>query len=92
MTQLHSEPYKRFAQALRRAREQAGLSQYDLAERLAVDQSFISKYESCRRRLDVVEFLQIAVAIGVDYRAILDPLTDPLTDADEPSTQTPDPS
>jgi transcriptional regulator with XRE-family HTH domain len=92
MTQLHSEQYKRFAQALRRAREQAGLSQYDLAERLGVEQYFISKYESCRRRLDVVEFLQIAVAMGVDYRDILGPIANPDAEVTEPSTQTPDPS
>jgi len=77
MTQLHSEQYKRFAQALRRAREQAGISQKGLAKKLGAEQYFVSKYESCRRRLDVVEFLQIVVAIGVDYRTILDPLADP---------------
>jgi transcriptional regulator with XRE-family HTH domain len=75
MTQLHSEEYRRFAAALLEARQRAGLSQYDLAERLGVDQSFISKYESCRRRLDVIEFLQIVQAIGVDYREVLGPLT-----------------
>lgn len=92
MTQLHSEQYKRFAQALRRARERAGISQKTLAKKLGAEQYFVSKYESCRRRLDVVEFLQIAVAMGVDYREILDPLTDPALDQVDPSTPTPDPS
>jgi predicted transcriptional regulator len=47
---------------------------YDLADRLGVDQSFISKYESARRRLDVIEFLRIMKAIGVDHRVVLDAL------------------
>jgi len=74
MTQLHSEEYRRFATALTDARQKAGISQYELADRLKVDQSFISKYESCRRRLDVIEFLQIVQAIGVDYQQVLDPV------------------
>ena len=74
MTALHSAEYQRFAQALAEARRQAGLSQYDLADRLGADQSFISKYESGRRRLDVIEFLRIMQAIGSDYREFLDGL------------------
>ena len=66
MTALHTEEYRAFAAALVAAREKAGLSQYDLAERLSVDQSFISKYENRRRRLDVVEFVRIMDAIGTD--------------------------
>lgn len=50
---------------LRAAREDVGLSQYVLADRLGVDQSYVSKYESCRRRLDVIEFLRVVDAIGV---------------------------
>lgn len=56
---------------LRLAREGAGLSQYALAERLAVDQSYVSKYESCRRRLDVIEFLRVVAAIGVEPSQLL---------------------
>lgn len=72
MTALHSDEYRRFAQALADARRRAGLSQYDLADRLRVDQSFVSKYETGRRRLDVIEFLQIVRAIGTEHGAILD--------------------
>ena len=71
VTALHTEAYRRFAAALAKARVDAGLSQYQLADRLGVDQSFVSKYESARRRLDVVEFLRIVQAIGVDAQAVL---------------------
>lgn len=57
--------------ALADARQNAGLSQYELADRLNVDQSYVSKYESCRRRLDVIEFLRVVAAIGVERGAIL---------------------
>jgi transcriptional regulator with XRE-family HTH domain len=66
MTALHTAEYRRFAAALAEARRASGLSQYALADRLGVPQFFISKYESGRRRLDVIEFLRIAQAIGID--------------------------
>ena len=64
MTALHTTEYRRFAEALAEARRSAGLSQYELADRLGVDQSFVSKYETARRRLDVIEFLRVVAAIG----------------------------
>lgn len=74
MTGLHTDAHRRLVSFLKEARESAGLSQYALADRLAVDQSYIAKYETGRRRIDVVEFLRITRAIGCDYRSILDPL------------------
>ena len=89
MTALHSAEYRRFATALADARRNAGLSQYDLAERLAVDQSFISKYEAARRRLDVIEFLRIVQAIGVDHRVVLDAIAKSMSHPSAPSTPPP---
>lgn len=47
-------------------RKAAGLTQEAVAERLGKPQSFVSKYETGERRLDVIEFLDVAKAIGVD--------------------------
>lgn len=48
------------------ARKLAGLRQDDLAKRLKKSQSFISRIESGQRRVDVIEFYAIAMAIGAD--------------------------
>ena len=48
------------------ARRDAGLRQVDLAGRLGKPQSFVSKMERGERRLDVVELIVVARAIGVD--------------------------
>jgi transcriptional regulator with XRE-family HTH domain len=55
----------RFLQELKRARLEAGLSQVELARRLGRHQSFVSKYESGERRLDVLELREICAELGV---------------------------
>jgi transcriptional regulator with XRE-family HTH domain len=50
---------------LRQLRLGAGLRQEDLADRLHEPQSFVSKYESGERRLDLIELRQICDALGV---------------------------
>lgn len=50
---------------LRQIRRDAGLSQAELAQRLNLPQSFISKYELGERRLDLLEVRQICNAVGL---------------------------
>jgi hypothetical protein len=58
--------YARFRELLIEARQSAGLTQWQLAERLKRPQSYVSKFERGERRLDVVEFLDVAKAIRID--------------------------
>ncbi|MBX9574046.1 MAG: helix-turn-helix transcriptional regulator [Caulobacteraceae bacterium] len=71
LTGLHTAENKRLMARLVDARHAASLSQYQLADRLGVDQSYVSKYESCRRRLDVIEFLKVVAALGADPAELL---------------------
>jgi transcriptional regulator with XRE-family HTH domain len=48
------------------ARSDAGLTQAELSARLKRPQSFVSKYERGERRLDVIEFCEVAAALGID--------------------------
>lgn len=50
---------------LKQVRTEAGLRQIDLAARLKQQQSYISKYESGERRLDLLELHQICKACGL---------------------------
>jgi transcriptional regulator with XRE-family HTH domain len=55
-------------------RAAAGLTQEEVAQRLRRPQSFVSKYETGERRLDVVEFVEVAEAIGFDVRTFISDL------------------
>lgn len=54
-----------FLSLVRQMRIDAGLRQADLADRLGEPQSFVSRYESGERRLDVLELRQICRVLGV---------------------------
>lgn len=47
-------------------REAANLTQSDLAAKLNEYQSFVARLESGQRRVDVVEFLELAELLGFD--------------------------
>lgn len=63
---VHSSDQAAFCDLMIKARKAAGLTQHALAARLKRPQSFVAKYEGGERRLDVVEFVSIAQAIGAD--------------------------
>jgi transcriptional regulator with XRE-family HTH domain len=56
---------------LAQARQNAGLTQVALAKKLGRPQSFVSKFERGERRLDVIEFLDVARALNVDPARIV---------------------
>jgi transcriptional regulator with XRE-family HTH domain len=68
---VFSPRYRKLRQLLTEARTELGLSQAALAERLNRPQTFVSKYERGERRLDLVEFLEIADMLKADAHEIL---------------------
>jgi transcriptional regulator with XRE-family HTH domain len=68
---LHSAELAAFCDLMTAARKKAGLTQQELAKRIKKPQSFVAKYEGGERRIDVIEFLGIAAAVGADPGKIL---------------------
>ena len=60
--------YELFLERLRRAREDAGLTQLEVSAQLGRPQSFISKCESGERRVDFVELQVLASIYGKPLR------------------------
>jgi transcriptional regulator with XRE-family HTH domain len=63
---IHTERHRRLRALLVAERKAAGLTQTAVAERLGKPPSYVAKYELGDRRLDVLEYLDVAVAIGFD--------------------------
>ena len=57
---LRSRGHRLLIELLVSAREQAGLTQRDVAARLKRPNSFIGRIEAGERRVDVIEFIEIA--------------------------------
>ena len=66
MKSLHDRTYEKLVACLKDARKRANITQVELAARIGSDQSYVSKYERCERRLDYVELRAVCLALGVD--------------------------
>lgn len=76
---LHDEAYRRFVARLAEARVASGLSQAALAEKLRWNQSIVAKIETAQRRIDLIEYVRFASAIGQDASRIVRQLQKELT-------------
>jgi transcriptional regulator with XRE-family HTH domain len=63
---IHSPQHQKLRELLIGARKKAKLTQAEVAERLGRPQSFVAKYEGGERRLDIVELIEVAAALGAD--------------------------
>ena len=63
---IHTEEYAYFKERLRQAREEAGLTQVQVAKKLKRHQSYVSNIELGEQRVDVVELQRLAKIYGKD--------------------------
>ncbi len=62
---IYSREYQVMLRLLREARIESGLTQVELAKRLKLTQSLLSKIERGDRRLDLAELRSFCRAIGI---------------------------
>lgn len=68
---LRTSRQQRLLSLLVEARKAKGMTQAEIAAALGRPQSFVAKYENDERRIDVIEFVDIAAALGVSAAEIL---------------------
>ena len=73
---------KEFLVLLKDIRQQNGVRQVELAKQLGVPQSFVSKYETGERRLDILELWQICHLIGISLDDFIHQLEEKLNETE----------
>ena len=61
---IFTDAHRKFVDSLARLRKSKNVTQVELSRRLGRAQSYISNIERGQRRLDVIEFAEIATALG----------------------------
>ena len=78
-------PYLKLRRLLIEARHACGLTQAEVARRLGVHQSFVSKYERGERRLDVIELSQILPILDLEISEFVEQVNEDGDSAKSPS-------
>ncbi len=73
---VYTEEYNRFRKMLIAARKSANLTQAELSIKLQRPHSYVSKYERGERRLDLIEFLELAEVLKIDTVIFIQQLKD----------------
>ena len=73
MSGAHDPLYIEFIARLRNVRKARKLSQRQLGEKLGKAQTFISKVETCERRIDIIEAAKWCIALEISLEEVLPP-------------------
>ena len=68
---LGSKQHRALIDFLIHQREELNMTQSELAEAIGEYQSFVARLESGQRRLDVVEYLKLAIILQFDAKSLL---------------------
>lgn len=65
---IHSSDHQKLCELIRRLREERGVTQQALAQKLGFPQSFVSKVETGERRLDILELRSVCLALEIPLK------------------------
>jgi transcriptional regulator with XRE-family HTH domain len=71
---IHSGQYAIFLKLLREKRQEAGLTQAQLARKIRETQTFVSKCERGERRIDLIELRAFCKAYGMSLKQFVSAL------------------
>ena len=63
--------YRILVKCLKEYRYESKMTQQELATHLGVSQTYISKYEQCQKRLDVIQVRDICKCLGVNLQDLV---------------------
>lgn len=78
MSTIYEPEYRILIECLKDYRKQSKMTQAELASVLGCSQAYISKYELCQKRLDILEVRNICLALGVSFPEMITEFEDRL--------------
>ncbi len=66
MSYIYEPEYRILVDCLKTCRLQTKMTQQELADMLGCSQTYVSKYEQCQKRLDIIEVRKICNCLGID--------------------------
>ena len=73
---IHQTRYHTMIALLRKKREATGITQVRKEKKLNISQAVVSKIETCERRIDVIELMDICDAINIPVIEFFNELSD----------------
>ena len=64
MSVIYEHEYRILIDCLKNCRLRSKMTQQELALHLGCSQTYISKYEQCQKRLDIIEVRKICLCLG----------------------------
>uniref|UniRef100_A4WQQ2 Putative transcriptional regulator, XRE family n=1 Tax=Cereibacter sphaeroides (strain ATCC 17025 / ATH 2.4.3) TaxID=349102 RepID=A4WQQ2_CERS5 len=77
---IHTDGQAALCEAITSTRRSRGMTQAQLAQKLGCQQSLIARIESGQRRIDVLEFIAIFRALGVEPHEALQGISEKIAD------------
>lgn len=65
MSVIYDSEYRILIDCLKDCRIRTKMTQQELATHLGCSQAYISKYEQCQKRLDIIEVRNICLCLGI---------------------------
>lgn len=65
MSVIYEPEYRVLIDCLKGCRLRTKMTQQELASHLGCSQAYVSKYEQCQKRLDIIEVRKICLCLGV---------------------------
>jgi transcriptional regulator with XRE-family HTH domain len=87
---VFTKEYDVFKELLKSLRQEAGLSQDELAERIGTFQAFVSQCERGERRVDIIEARAFCKALGIEFGDFVERLEGKLEEVKMPTEPSPD--
>ena len=79
MTTIYEPEYRVLVECLKDYRIQSKMTQQELSIHLGCSQAYVSKYEQCQKRLDIIEVRQICLCLGISFLELITEFEERLT-------------